>query len=467
MKLSRKISLAAVGFLLLFSQVFFLWLMDRMGKDMVTNIVRQEGEKLYLETEEFGSLISGQSYGNDAEAIYMGRENFIKTYSENTVLFYKEKEIFNSTPYEFDLSMINKEMQERDYIRASLDDRQLLVFSVCRKPYQVVHYRDITDVYRQMEILFIKGFAGAIVLCICLNLVFPFVIQKILKPLYQLKQVSDEFIQGNYKERLPVIKKDEIGEISQAFNHMADQVEKQIEELGEENEKQRRLMGSLAHELKTPMTAIQGYAHTLRHLVLPPEKQEKSLAYIEKECKRLSRLSGKMLELTRLWEGEEIERKKILVAVLFEEVEKTVECRIQEKHLHLEKKASENLWIWGDEDLLISFLINLLDNGCKASDPGGRIELIGNREGLWVVDEGGGIPPEELSKITEPFYMVDKSRARKEGGAGLGLALCDEIARIHKGKLVMENMSPKGFRAGLFTVCLQEGEDLETERQLE
>lgn len=155
------------------------------------------------------------------------------------------------------------------------------------------------------------------------------------------------------------------------------------------------------------------------------------------------------------------------MAVLFEEVEKTVECRIQEKHLHLEKKASENLWIWGDEDLLISFLINLLDNGCKASVPGGRIELIGNREGLWVVDEGGGIPPEELSKITEPFYMVDKSRARKEGGAGLGLALCDEIARIHKGKLVMENMSPKGFRAGLFTVCLQEGEDLETERQLE
>lgn len=466
MKLSRKISLAAVVFLLLFSQIFSLWLMDGMGKSMVADIVRQEWEKLHEETEEFGSLISEQIYGNDAEAIYMGREHFIKMYSENSVLFYKEKEVFNSTPYEFEPTRIKKEMQEGDYLRASLDDRQLLIFSVCRKQYQIIHYRDITDVYRQMEILFVKGLAGAMALCICLNLVFPLVIRKILQPLYQLKKVSDEFVQGNYKERLPVIKKDEIGEISQAFNHMADQVEAHMEELGEENEKQRRLMGSLAHELKTPMTAIQGYAHTLRHLVLPPEKQEKSLAYIEKECKRLSRLSGKMQELTRLWEGEEIERKKISVAVLFEEVEKTVECRIQEKHLHLEKKVSENLWIWGDEDLLISLLINLLDNGCKASNPGGKIKLEGNQEGLWVVDEGRGIPPEELSKITEPFYMLDKSRSRKEGGAGLGLALCDEIARIHKGELVMENLSPKGFRAGLFTVCLQEGEDLETEREL-
>ena len=85
---------------------------------------------------------------------------------------------------------------------------------------------------------------------------------------------------------------------------------------------------------------------------------------------------------------------------------------------------------------------------------------------MFVVDEGPGIPREEWKKITEPFYMLDKSRARKEGGAGLGLSLCEQIARIHEGELFMENLPGKGFRAGLFTDWLQEGEDLETGKQV-
>ena len=173
-----------------------------------------------------------------------------------------------------------------------------------------------------------------------------------------------------------------------------------------------------------------------------------------------------MLELTRLWEGVKVEREKLSVEQVFEEVKETISWRLKEKGLQLEVTVSKGLWIWGDEDLLTSFFINLADNACKVSPVGGKIRLEGRRKGLFVVDEGPGIPREEWKKITEPFYMLDKSRARKEGGAGLGLSLCEQIARIHEGELFMENLPGKGFRAGLFTDWLQEGEDLETGKQV-
>lgn len=477
MRLSTKISLAAVSFLFLFSQLFSLWLLGNMRTGMVENIRQQEWERLERETEEFVSRLTKQKHLTDQGAVFWGKESFVSDLSENTVLYYEGKEIFNSTPYEFDLERIQEKMERKQEMEEnagggsralleSMDQEKFLIFLVDIRDYQLVHYREVTSTFEQIRVIFWRGMTGTCILCAILLAAFPMVIRQILRPLYRLKTVSDGFVRGNYQERLPVVRKDEIGEISQAFNHMADRVETHIQELAEENEKQRRLLGSLAHELKTPMTAIQGYAQTLQHLSLSPEKQEKALTYIEKECKRLSRLSAKMLELTRLWEGVKVEKEKLSVEQLFEEVKETIFWRLKEKGLQLEVRVSKGLWIWGDEDLLNSFFLNLADNACKVSPAGGNIRLEGSREGLFVMDEGPGIPKEEWKKITEPFYMLEKSRARKEGGAGLGLSLCEQIARIHEGKLVMENLPEGGFRAGLFTDWLQEGEDLETEKQV-
>lgn len=480
MKLSTKISVSAAVFLFLFSQIFSLWLLNRMKEETTENIVQQEWEELQRDSGEFAFMVKERSPLNFAGATYWGRESFMKCFSENSLLFFEKKEIFNTTPYEFDLEKIQEKLNRkvdgdqkmipvREYrpsLLESVEGEKLMIFLVEKEPYQIIHYRDVTELYEQITSLFWGGMIGALALCGLLVVSFQLVIRKILTPLYRLKTASDGFVRGNYRERLPVVKKDEIGEISQAFNHMADRVEKHIQELGEENEKQRRLLGSLAHELKTPMTAIQGYAQTLQRISLPPEKQEKSLAYIEKECRRLSQLSAKMLELTRLSEGMEVECKKIPVTRLFEEVRDTSYYRLKEKDLHLEMTVSKGLWIMGDEDLLQSFLINLVDNACKASSPGGRIRMEGSCEGMFVLDEGKGLAEEEIKKIAEPFYMADKSRARKEGGAGLGLALCEQIARIHGGKLIMENLPGRGFCAGIFTDWLQEGEDLETGGEL-
>jgi signal transduction histidine kinase len=100
-----------------------------------------------------------------------------------------------------------------------------------------------------------------------------------------------------------------------------------------------------------------------------------------------------------------------------------------------------------DKDLLISLLLNLIDNAGKASKPGDNIEITAHQNVIAVTDHGRGIPESEISKITQPFYMVDKSRSRKAGGIGLGLALAAEIARLHGAKLEFDSEPGKGTTA--------------------
>lgn len=461
MKLVTKISAAAIIMLLFFSQIFSGWILYEMREEMVENIENYESDKMSNSIRTMEEQIKELQYRDDRGKIFMGTQIFRKCFGTDAVLYYGEDEIANSTPYEFDLQQIRQstgtdqsavygmERVKRLFLE-EIDGKKLLILYEATGEFKVIHYKDITSIYDNIRQLFLKGVFIAVILSCILLALLQWVIRKLLKPLDNLKEAANVIAGGNYTERIPVYKKDEIGEISDSFNRMADRIGEHICELGEINEKQRQLLGSLAHELKTPMTAIQGYAETLQRIQLPPEKQEKSLAYIEKECKRLSRLSAKMLELTELsGEGMKIEKTELMVSGLFDQVRELTQFRLLEKGLHMEIRTEENLMLRGDGDLLISFLANLVDNACKASEEGAVIRLIGNEQGIFVQDEGRGIPEEELKNIAEPFYMVDKSRARKEGGAGLGLALCSQIARLHEGVLDIQSQMGVGTVIGL------------------
>ena len=150
----------------------------------------------------------------------------------------------------------------------------------------------------------------------------------ILIPFYQLRDAANVIADGDYQRRVDRPGTDEIGQVSQSFNRMADRVEEHIHTLAEMNEKQRQLLGSLAHELKTPMTGIQGYAELLQRVELPTGKQSDCLHYIEEECKRLSRLSAKMLQLTELSDETVIEKTWQAVEGLFEQVRQITRFRL-------------------------------------------------------------------------------------------------------------------------------------------
>ncbi|MFR8353117.1 MAG: sensor histidine kinase [Blautia obeum] len=242
-------------------------------------------------------------------------------------------------------------------------------------------------------------------------------------------------------------------EVGATFNFMTGKIKEQIESLSNINRTQKQLIGSLAHELKTPMTAIIGYADTLLTVRLTPERQEKALIYIENECRRLSRLSMKMLELTGLYEASEdsFNPAEIQVDNFLKEVKELIDCRLQEKNISLDVFCEpKELVKKFDQDLMISVVTNLIDNAVKASRKESKIVLEATPDHLMVQDFGKGIPKEDLEMVTEPFYMVDKSRSRAKGSVGLGLSLCQKIIELHDFQLKIESNPGKGTTVSVF-----------------
>ena len=265
-------------------------------------------------------------------------------------------------------------------------------------------------------------------------------------PIRSLGRAANQLASGDYSTRAKVMGNDEIGELAGNFNHMADAIEKNIQELEDVARRQEDFTGSFVHELKTPLTSIIGYADMLRSQDLGKDMRFKAASYIFSEGKRLENLSLSLMNLLVVGRSE-AETGAVNMRRLCTEAARISQPAMKAKGLSLAVQAEEGV-IQGDGALLQTLLQNLLDNARKATDSGGQVTLTGRKtaEGyqITVADQGRGIPRRELDKITEPFYMVDKSRSRAEGGAGLGLALCKEIAELHRGRLDFESTEGAG-----------------------
>lgn len=313
--------------------------------------------------------------------------------------------------------------------------------------YQIIWYKDVTDIYARSWRLAWKGLLFTAIILVIMGSVFLYFLKRTMHPLETLRTAAAGIADGNYKNRVPVEQKDEIGALSDSFNRMADQIEMHVEKLTDTNEAQRQLLAALAHELKTPMTAIVGYADTLLTLHLKEEQRQKALRYIGSECQRLSRLSAKMMELTGLYETGEtaVDMESVSVGALLEQLTDLVSYRLKEKNITLRVECQpKDLHRMLDKDLMLSLLMNLVDNAYKASDIGKEISIFADEEKLEVRDQGTGIPKKEIARVTEAFYMVNKSRAKSQGSIGLGLALCERIADIHHAKLKIESEAGEG-----------------------
>lgn len=466
MKLSTKITAAAVGLLLFLSQIFSIGNLVEMQRKMIGNIMEYEWLELIEKSGRFADELWKWEKTNAEEAdygkmkVFYGRMIFYGDSYNRGVLYHDGKEIVNASPYEFQVENgtpvaahyfseeIPEEYRKNTFLE-TLNGKHLLILYCDVQDFRILCYRDISSVYRNCRMLFIRGIAEAVALACLLAVVLSLIIKKIMKPFGELTEAANRIACGDYTKRVENLGKDEIGALSGSFNQMADKVQMHVDALTEMNENQQLLLGALAHELKTPMTGIQGYAQLLQKVELSPERQAAALGYIEEECKRLSRLSSKMLQITELSEETQIEKKKIRILDLFQKAEESAGYSLRRKKLRLEICCPKNLEVQGDGDLLSCFLTNLIDNACKASEEGGCIRLLGTAEGIFVEDDGRGIPKEEIRKVTEPFYMVDKSRSRKEGGTGLGLALCSRIAKLHGGSLSITSEVGKGSKIGL------------------
>lgn len=254
------------------------------------------------------------------------------------------------------------------------------------------------------------------------------------------------FADGDMDRRALVRGKDEVAVLSADFNQMADSLQEKIQELEEHAKSQEAFTAAFAHELKTPLTSIIGYAELIRSMALSKEEEMTAADYIYSQGKRLESLSYKLLDLFVLQQGQKPE-SPVKMEKVGEETKEIMAPVLAKKQQRL-TLWMEPFTLTGEKDLLISLLCNLIDNARKASGEGKKITVRGTKEEdgyqLTVADEGKGIPTEEIHKIFAPFYMVDKSRSRKEGGAGLGMSLCAEILRLHGAQWKIESKEGQG-----------------------
>ncbi len=288
-------------------------------------------------------------------------------------------------------------------------------------------------------------------LCLCLSLLgaalLLALVRLLLRPLASLDRSARRVASGNYSERLAVRGGDELAGLAEDMNAMAEAVQSRVARLERAAEDRKTFIANLAHEMKTPLTSILGYADLL---YLPKEvPDDKRVAYaqiISGEAKRLRALSGKLMELITLG-GDNLVFAPVLLGDLADEVALSLGPALEHSGVTLRCSCPPAV-LWVDRELFKSLLYNLLDNGRKASAVGGALTLSAEESGggvtIRVSDQGRGIPQSELDKICEPFYMVDKSRSRKAGGAGLGLALCREIVSAHRGTMEIQSEEGRG-----------------------
>ena len=313
----------------------------------------------------------------------------------------------------------------------------IVVKALDRKLYLEI-MEDVTRVFEERATGFSVYRQVTLIMLLACAVILYFICNWLTKPIRLLARATKRMAAGDYDYRAKQVSSDELGQLTQDFNSMANVLEDTIDELQDEVRAREDFIAAFAHELKTPLTAIIGYADMLRSRKLDDEKHFLSSNYIYTEGRRLENLSFRLLDII-VTKREQIDPQP-LEAQVFDSYLKDMFAGNTEQTL---VTIIDPGTVYAEENLMKSVLINLVDNAFKASEPGGVVEVSGwnteNGYAFEVKDYGMGIPKEELKRVTEAFYMVDKSRSRSRNGAGLGLALCEEILRLHKSSLFIES----------------------------
>ncbi len=288
----------------------------------------------------------------------------------------------------------------------------------------------------------------------------------LMRPVSQLAKVTAAFEASEYGRRVKVVGRDELARLGGAFNRMAAKVQAQMGALSRSAEQKQRFADNLAHEMRTPVTAMRGYARTLMEQPMSEEDQHKALSYIAHESARLQAMSEALLQLS-MARGAKLMMRKADVPALVRRAVQTAGPELIARQVSVRTDLRLDA-LDCDPALMESLLVNLIVNAARASDIGGTVVVeAGEEPVIRVVDRGRGMTAEQIERAAEPFYRTDKSRARRDGGAGLGLSLVQQIADAHGAKLIIHSAPGMGTAVTIeFTAPLQPGEDSETPKRV-
>lgn len=302
--------------------------------------------------------------------------------------------------------------------------------------------------------------AGAIGLALSAVLAW-LISRSVARPLQQVADAAHAIAQGDYDQTVPVSGPAEVRYLARDFNRMAQQVQAS-------RSAQRDFVANVSHELKTPLTSIQGYSQAIMDgTAADPEAVQRSAGIVHDEAGRMGRMVSELLDLARIESGQVVMRQEpVDVRTLLQNVVERFRPRSEEAGVALTTRMADLPAVAGDGDRLAQVFANLLDNALKHTPQGGKVMVTADvltpsdaakrKEALpraievAVSDSGAGIPPQDLSRVFERFYQVDKSRVHT-GSVGLGLAITREIVEAHGGSIKAESIEGLGSR---FTVVL-------------
>ena len=278
----------------------------------------------------------------------------------------------------------------------------------------------------------------------------------IFRPLRQISSTSAKIAEGNYGSRIPIHGKDEIFRVAYNFNLMAGQIEMQIKQLEDAAQQKQQFIDNFSHELRIPLTAIYGYAEYIQKARISEEERYECTQFIMSECSRLQNMAYQLLNMALL-SRDEMKDSGCSVQELFLQSEKAMHMRAAKKRIRLIYVSDQTCIVRGNMEQLLILMNNLIDNAIKASRQEEEIRISAcSREGgiaVEVEDHGIGMEREQIPRIKEAFYRVDKARSRAGGGAGLGLAICERIVQLHHAKMSFTSEPGIGTKVKLFFPC--------------
>jgi signal transduction histidine kinase len=270
-------------------------------------------------------------------------------------------------------------------------------------------------------------FGGLIVIIIVIFFIALFIMHHYLSPIIQLTKGVDEVRNGNLNVKVPVKSKDEFGQLADAFNKMANDIQQMIQS-------KEQLLYDVSHELRTPLT------NSKLALEMMPDSPEKES--VIDDVTEMETMINELLESARMNSSAyELELKQVTVKDL---ISKTISRYFKESERINVSPISPDISIKVDETKISTVIKNLLDNSLKYSSEKTtpvRIDVINHKDRVIIQleDSGSGIPEDKLSSVFEPFYRTDNSRTKKTGGYGLGLHLCKRIMNVHNATIKIQN----------------------------
>ena len=313
---------------------------------------------------------------------------------------------------------------------------------------------------REINAQFLLIVVLAVIILIMLIMIFVmsgvYFISTIVNPVQKINTITKEIAKGNFKVRIESDYDDEIGELSASINEMALQ-------LSEIDQMKNDFISTVSHEIRTPLTAIKGWGETLQNIQNDEELRNKGLTVIVDETVRLSTMVEELLDFSRIQSGRlQLNKSKTNVADICEQILLMYKKKSEEEKTVLEfKNKASDVFVYADSDKLRQVLINILDNAFKYTDAEGKIIIFLDKNRRFttisVIDNGCGISSKDLQHVKEKFYKANNTVR----GTGIGLAVVDEIVRMHDGKFEITSEPGKGTKVDIILPLYTKESDYE------